>query len=99
MFTYQNFGRRKRQTSPDDDFVCESVNNCGNTSFVGVPFENLTFTDAQREFCDNEETCLYDLVVTGDETIAATTRDATQNITQLIAQLGEFVKGSVCWSN
>ena len=91
LFTYQNFGERKRQTGPDDDFVCRSVDDCGNSSFVGVPFENLTFTDAQREFCENEETCLYDLVVTGDESIAATTKEATQNIALLLAILGECI--------
>ena len=53
--------------------------------------ENLTFTDAQREFCENEETCLYDLVVTGDESIAATTKESTQNIARLLAILGECI--------
>ena len=97
LFTYQNFGKRKRQTGPDDDFVCRSVDDCGNSSFVGVPFENLTFTDAQREFCENEETCLYDLVVTGDESIAATTKEATQNITRLLAILGECIDSYPAW--
>lgn len=41
-------------------------------------FEELTFTDKQRDFCNNESTCLYDLAVTGVLEVAATTRRASE---------------------
>ena len=57
-----NIGRKKRQ-SPG----------------VRAPtFEELTFTDQQREFCNNDRTCLYDLAVTGVMEVAAVTRTASE---------------------
>ena len=60
------------------DFECTSFDNCGNHSFVGVTFEDLTFTDEQRAMCNNDTACLFDLGVTGDEQFANTTLEASE---------------------
>ena len=50
---------------------------------MGVTFEDLTFTDEQRDMCNNDTACLYDLGVTGDEAFANTTLEASEEITQI----------------
>ena len=68
---------KKRQIN-GPDFECTSFDNCGDHSFVGVTVENLTFTDEQRVMCNNDETCLFDLAVTGNEEIAVATLEASE---------------------
>lgn len=78
MFTYGgNFDRKRRQVD-DLDFECTSFDNCGDHSFVGVTFEDLNFTEAQMAMCNNDETCLFDLAVTGDEGFANTTLESSE---------------------
>ena len=72
MFTYGDISRKKRQID-GPQFECTSFENCGNHSFVGVRFEDLTFTEEQMTMCNNDKTCLFDLVVTGDEEFAVET--------------------------
>ena len=50
---------------------------------MGVTFEELTFTDEQRAMCNNDTACLYDLGVTGDETLANTTLEASEENTRI----------------
>ena len=79
---------KKRQTD-GPDFECTSFDNCGNHSFVGVTFEDLTFTDEQRAMCNNDTACLFDLGVTGDEQFANTTLEASEEnmaVQQLISK-------------
>ena len=68
--------RKKRQTPGTDDCipaeVCENAPN----------FEDLNFTDAQRQFCNDIESCLYDLAVTGSEEFAGNSRDFDSNKTE-----------------
>ena len=52
-------------------------------------FEDLTFTDAEIQFCNNVSTCLYDLAVTGSEELAATTRSIDENETRTMNILRE----------
>jgi hypothetical protein len=40
---------------------------------VGVVFEDLTFNEDQLAMCNDDDSCLFDLAVTGDEEFAATT--------------------------
>ena len=68
---------KKRQID-GPNFECTSFDNCGDHNFVGVTFEDLTFTDEQRAMCNNDETCLFDLAVTGDEEIAVATLEASE---------------------
>ena len=85
LFIYGNqFGRRKRQLGGGPDFECTSFDNCGNRSFVGLSFDDLNITDSQREFCNNDTTCLYDLAITGDQEIARTSMIFAENITHEI---------------
>ncbi len=35
--------------------------------------EDLEITEAQRMTCENNDECIYDLVITGDNTVALTT--------------------------
>ena len=79
MFTYGSIevGRKKRQID-GPQFECTSFDNCGNHSFVGVSFEDLTFTEEQMAMCNNDEICLFDLVVTGDEEFAAETLKSSE---------------------
>ena len=72
LFAYEIMGRKKRQID-GPQFECTSFENCGNHSFEGVRFEDLNFTEEQMVMCNNNEACLYDLVVTGDEEFAAET--------------------------
>ena len=46
-------------------------------------FEELTFTDEQREFCDNDDFCLYDLIVTGVMEVADVTLVASEESTRI----------------
>ena len=79
MFTYGgSFGRKKRQLDESLEFECTSFDNCGNHSFVGVSFEDLNFTEEQMDTCNNDETCLFDLVVTGDEEFANITLESSE---------------------
>ena len=94
MFTYGRsliFGsRKKRQVEESPEFECTSFDNCGNHSFVGVSFEDLTFTDDQRDMCNNDETCLFDLAVTGDEEFANTTLESSEEdnrVQELISKI------------
>lgn len=70
-------GQMQRQIN-GPEFECTSFYNCGNHSFVGVTFEELTFTKEQMNMCNNDETCLFDLAVTGDEDFAAATLESSQ---------------------
>ena len=81
LFTYgDTFNRKRRQVDLDDDlqFECTSFDDCGNHSFVGVTFEDLTFTEEQMDMCNNDETCLFDFAVTGDEEFATTTLESSE---------------------
>lgn len=89
MFIYGGVGRRKRQL-PGPDFECTSFSNCGNHSFVGLSFDELNFTDSQREFCNNERSCLYDLAITGDEEIAHNSMSFSENITRVMEILRKY---------
>lgn len=46
-----------------------------------MPLENVTFTDEQRALCDEDDSCLYDLVMTGDESVAMMTKSSSENST------------------
>ncbi len=79
MFFYGNsLGRRRRQVDDGPQFECTSFDNCGNHSFVGVSFEDLTFNEEQMTTCNNDETCLFDLAVTGDEEFAITSMESSE---------------------
>lgn len=53
-------------------------------------FEDLTFTDEQRDFCNNERTCLYDLLLTGDMEIATTTRKGAEESARILSLISEY---------
>ena len=84
-----SIGHRQRRQLSGPDFECTSFDNCGDHSFVGVAFEDLTFTDEQRAMCKNDEACLYDLVVTGDEDFAAATLEASEESTRIEGLISE----------
>lgn len=87
LFYYGSlFGRKKRQAEPD---FCTSFNNCGNHSFEAVAIEDLTFTDEQKDFCQNDPTCLYDLEITGDEELAELSMETSDNTTRQKEVLSE----------
>ena len=84
------FGSRKRRQAPDQLSNCTSVSSCSeNTSYVPPNFEDLTFTDAEIQFCNNISTCLFDLAVTGSEDLAASTRSIDENGTRTMDILRE----------
>ena len=78
----KNASRNKRQID-GPDFVCTSFDNCGDHSFVGVTLEELSFTQEQRDMCNNDDACLFDLAVTGDEEFANTTLEASVENTKV----------------
>ena len=80
LFTYGgNFGRRKRQIPPDPATECTTFESCSGVPFTGQTFEDLTFTEAQRERCNNVRTCLYDLAITNNDEVAGLSRDLSVN--------------------
>lgn len=80
----QGGGRKKRQIPG-----CTPLEGCGNTSFAIPQFEDLNFTDDQRQFCNNIRSCLFDLALTGNEELAGTTRNFDENITSTVEILSE----------
>ena len=56
---------------------------------MGVSFEDLTFTEEERDMCNNDETCLFDLVVTGDEEFANTTLESSEEDKKLQEAISE----------
>ena len=84
-----NLESRKRRQAPDQLSNCTSVTCSDNSSYVPPKFEDLTFTDAQVQFCNNISTCLYDLAVSGSEELAATTRSIDENGTRAMDILRE----------
>ena len=92
MFTYgENFDRKRRQADDNLEFECTSFDNCGNHSFVGVSFEDLTFTEEQIDMCNNDEICLFDLVVTGDEEFANTTLESSEEDKKIQEAISEAI--------
>ena len=84
------FEDRKRRQAPGQLSNCTSINACSeNSSYVPPSFEDLTFTDAEIQFCNNVSTCLYDLAVTGSEELAASTRSIDENGTKVMDILSE----------
>lgn len=49
-------------------------NNCDDQTITGLA---SNATDEQRAFCNNDETCIFDLLATGNQELAALTRDAS----------------------
>ena len=79
LFTYgDSFNKKRRQADDGPQFECTSFDDCGDHSFVGVSFEDLTFTEEQIDLCNNDESCLFDLAVTGDEEFANTTLESSE---------------------
>jgi hypothetical protein len=71
---FRNFGRKKRQI-PDSE--------CTSGDCSAPTFEELNFTDAQRQMCNNMSVCLYDLAITGDSEVADISRETNENTTIL----------------
>ena len=80
MFAYGGpHGRkRRRRQIPGPVMECTSFDNCGDPEFEALEFEDLEFTEEEREFCDNEPTCLYDLHITADEDMATLSKRASE---------------------
>ncbi len=91
LFTYapvESSGRKRRQTS--NDFECTSFDNCGDHSFVGVSFEDLDINQTHREFCKNDEFCIYDLIVTEDYEFTNTTLMSSEEDQMIQAAISEY---------
>ena len=83
---YNSYGHNnilKKRQIDGPDFVCTSFDNCGDHNFVGVVFENLNFTEDQIDMCKKDETCLFDLVVTGDLEFARSSLEASEENTKV----------------
>lgn len=57
--------------------------------FVPIFYDDLTFTDEQREVCENSDTCLFDLAVTNDMTFANNTLNQEKVANSTIAILSK----------
>lgn len=75
---------------------CTSFDNCGDHSFVGVAFEDLNVTDEQRAFCDGDQSCIFDLAVTGDEEIAASSHNSSIDDAMLQQAISEYEHQHAC---
>lgn len=79
-------GRKKRQDSNSNSSITDPA----------PLFEELNFTDAQREICNNIMACLYDLAVTGDLEVANISRETSENTTILQALISELKSHDSC---
>lgn len=75
LFAVSN--RTKRQSGSDP-------------SIIPILFEDLNFTDTQRDFCEDSPSCLYDLVVTEDGDIAQFTLEEEKDANATVAELGKL---------
>ena len=73
LFAYGSISRRKRQT----DDGCVSFDSCGDVTIPPTTIADVNVTDDQRDMCDNDDTCLFDLAVTGDEDLAMKTLETS----------------------
>ncbi len=76
-------GRRRRQVSePSLDFIFPDP---------PAPFsiDNLNYTDEQREFCNNDVQCMFDLLFTGDTQVAMTTMNVNEEGTRQAKELSK----------
>ena len=78
------------------EFVCTSFDNCGDHNFVGVTFEQLNFTQEEMEMCNFDESCLFDLAVTGDEEFANTTLEASEENAKVQELISKIFKILIC---
>ena len=51
----------------------------------------LNYTDEQREFCNNIEECMFDLLFTDDKELAATTMDASMESARQRTELSKHL--------
>ena len=58
--------------------------------FQPIFLDELEFTDEQRAFCNDDDHCLYDLVVTQEEGVAMTTLEAVEEAARIQAVLGGY---------
>ena len=79
LFYYPD-ARGRRQTYEDYQ----------NHSFVPVFLDELIFTDEQRIACENNEQCLFDLVVTGDMQFAGNTLNHEKDVNRTGEELGNI---------
>ena len=93
VYTYTEedriLNRRQIDGAPGPDFDCNSFENCSSLNFQPVRLEDLTFTDEERAICNNMQSCLYDLRVTGEEEFAVTTLRAGEESQEIQGTLGE----------
>lgn len=64
---FERNNRRKKRQAPEPPLTLEEFN----------------ITDQQREFCNNDRSCLFDLAASGSEELAAITREASESIAAL----------------
>ena len=65
--------RRRRRQTPGPPFHC-TAESCTDPDFEPARFEDIIFSQEDKDFCGDEETCLYDLVMTGDKEWALESR-------------------------
>lgn len=85
MFAYHNYAGRKRRQAPDEDFG-DLFPETSEPFSIG----DLNYTDEQREFCNEVVECMFDLMVTGIEDLAATTRSVDEEATQRAKELSKW---------
>ena len=90
-YTYEEKNVLKKRQIEGPEFVCTSFDNCGDHNFVGVTLEDLTFTEEQRVMCNNDDTCLYDLAVTGEEEFATVTLEASEENTRVQDVISNYI--------
>jgi hypothetical protein len=59
------------------DDGCVSFDSCGDVTITPTTLADFNVTDEQKDFCDNDDACLFDLVVTGDEDLAMQTLETS----------------------
>ena len=70
--------------------MCTSFETCGDPTFRAPTFEELNPTQEQIDICNNDPSCIYDLVITDDMGFAEMTLETSENNTKLQEIISKF---------
>ena len=77
--------------TPEDQLIFSNTapRRRRQAGFAPVFFNEFNYTDEQIAFCENDQACLFDLLVTGDDTIAMTALESGKNFSKQVRQLSK----------
>lgn len=61
-----------------------------SSPYVPIYFDQLNFTEEQKEVCNNDRQCMYDIAITGNQELALETREENVNLTTTVGILSKY---------